>query len=93
MIDPVTGLRFVDEHQAEYRITDLCRVAGVSRSSYYAWRSRPISARAKAIAELLVDRDGVRSCRAYGIRHRRIPSHRGAWGARSVRGSGGGGTT
>jgi hypothetical protein len=30
----VTGFRFVDEHQAEYRITDLCRVAGVARSSY-----------------------------------------------------------
>ena len=47
------GFRFVDEHQAEYRITDLCRVAGVARSSYYAWRSRPLSARATANAELL----------------------------------------
>jgi hypothetical protein len=30
----VTGFRFVDEHQAEYHITDLCRVAGVARSSF-----------------------------------------------------------
>ena len=51
----MTGFRFVDEHQAEYRITDLCRVAGVARSSYYAWRSRPPSTRATANAELLVE--------------------------------------
>lgn len=33
----MTGFRFVDDHQADYHVTDLCRVAKVSRSSYYAW--------------------------------------------------------
>ena len=51
----MTGFRFVDEHQAEYRIIDLCRVAGVSRSSFYAWRHRQPSARERADAELLVE--------------------------------------
>jgi putative transposase len=83
----VTGFRFVDEHQAEYRITDLCRVTGVSRSSYYAWRSRPMSARAKANAELLVEIREIheQSRRTYGaprvrgqLRHRghRVSRHR-----------------
>jgi len=34
---------------------DLCRVAGVARSSYYAWRSPPLSARAAANVELMVE--------------------------------------
>lgn len=49
----MTGFRFVDEHQAEYRIVDLCRVAGVSRSSFYAWRSRQPSTRQRADEALL----------------------------------------
>ena len=37
------GYRFVHDHRAEHRITDLCRVAGVNRSGYYAWIERPMS--------------------------------------------------
>ncbi len=51
----MTGFRFVDEHQAEYRIADLCRVAGVSRSGFYAWSTREPSPRAVANAELLTE--------------------------------------
>jgi transposase InsO family protein len=50
----VTGFRFVQDHRAEYRITDLCRVSEVSRSSYYAWVTRPASTRATSNAELLM---------------------------------------
>lgn len=51
----MTGFRFVEEYQAEYRVTDLCRVTGVSRSSFYAWRSRGLSAREAADVALLAE--------------------------------------
>ena len=70
----MTGFRFVDDHQAEYRITDLCRVAGVSRSGYYAWRTRGPSPQAVANAELL---DEIREI------HERS---RGTYGAPRIRG-------
>jgi putative transposase len=45
--------RFVHAHRTEYRLTQLCRTLGVSRSGYYAWEGRPLSARATANARLL----------------------------------------
>ena len=64
----MTGYRFVQDHQAEYRIVDLCRVAGVSRSGFYAWRDRPPSARDRADAELveLIREIHLRSRGTYG---------------------------
>ncbi|QYG95851.1 IS3 family transposase (plasmid) [Iamia sp. SCSIO 61187] len=70
----MTGFRFVDEHQAEYRISDLCRVAGASRSGFYAWRSRGPSERHLADAELLGEIRAIHE------------ASRGTYGAPRVRG-------
>ncbi len=42
--------RFIEEEKAEYAVSLMCRVLGVARSGYYAWRTRGISARAAADA-------------------------------------------
>ena len=39
--DPVSRFRFVSDHQSDYGPKRLCRVVGVSRSGYDAWKKRP----------------------------------------------------
>lgn len=41
-------------HESEYSVKRMCEVLDVSRSGYYAWRSRPDSQRAQANQRLLV---------------------------------------
>ncbi len=61
---------WIREHADEYGVESMCQVLGVSRSGYYAWRDRPMSARAKANAELLdqVHQAFSHSRRTYGSR-------------------------
>lgn len=46
---------FIDEHSAVWPVWAMCRVLQVSPSGFYAWRSRPESARAADNRRLLVE--------------------------------------
>lgn len=45
--------QFVQRHEGQFGVAALCRVMGVSRSGYYAWKVRPKSARQRGDEELL----------------------------------------
>lgn len=47
--------RFIEDRRADYPVTVLCDVLGVSPTGYYAWRSRPESRRAAANRDLVAD--------------------------------------
>jgi transposase InsO family protein len=62
---------FVQAHAAEYRVTTLCRVLGVSKAGYYAWVTRGPSRRAREDAALVAAIRGVHAAhgglgRTYG---------------------------
>jgi putative transposase len=45
---------FIAKHRGIWPVEVLCEALGVSRSGFYAWRSRPVSLRARTDALLLV---------------------------------------
>jgi putative transposase len=45
--------RLIDAERTRLPVSQLCRVLGVSRAGYYAWKTRPPSARAAAEQQLL----------------------------------------
>ena len=44
---------FMLDHEQEFRLRSMCRVFGLHHSGYYAWRSVPMSPRAKDDARVL----------------------------------------
>jgi putative transposase len=60
--------RLIEAEKAQHPVSLLCRVLGVTRAGYYAWRSRPRSRRALADQELsgLIGRVFVESLETYG---------------------------
>lgn len=73
-VDHEVVYRFMDLHKGQHRVATMARVLGVSRSGYYAWKTRPLSSRARTDEVLKKEISGV---------HAR---HDGAYGAPRIHG-------
>jgi putative transposase len=51
--------QFIGDHRNEFPVSRMHKVLGVSRSGYYAWRKRPVSAREMANRELYKEIEAV----------------------------------
>jgi putative transposase len=60
--------RFIEDRRADYPVTIMCGVLGVSPAGYYAWRARPESRRSAANRDLVDDIKRVHrdTCGRYG---------------------------
>jgi putative transposase len=45
--------QFIEDHRHEFPVSRMCQVLTVSSSGYYAWRTRPVSAREMANRQLV----------------------------------------
>ena len=64
-VDCVVIYRFIDAHKEDHSVATMARLLGVSRSGYYAWKTRPRSSRAqmdellkKEISKVHAEHDG-----------------------------------
>lgn len=68
----MSAFKFIEREKANYPVSRLCRMLDVTRAGFYAWKSRPPSARELANRKLL---DEIKSVHA---------ESRGTYGARRV---------
>jgi len=69
---------FIAAHREAFSIERMCRVLGVKRSGYYAWRRRTPSTRAQDDAALLVliEKEHAKSRKTYGSPRVHVVLHR-----------------
>ena len=73
-VDHEVIYRFIDAYKSEHRIATMARILGVSRSGYYAWKTRPLSCRARTDEVLKKEISSVHAC------------HHGTYGAPRIHG-------
>ncbi|MBK6503298.1 MAG: IS3 family transposase [Candidatus Microthrix sp.] len=71
-VSVISKYEFIDGEKANYPVTKMCLWAGVSKSGYYDWRKRPLSATAERREELAVDVRKVFDASDGTYGHRRV---------------------